>query len=99
MLIASTVIRAASPHSRLTLNAVHYLHSTHSDQQAKISTRFPDDVDVVLVSDLVFTLSGVLNGVKVSSTDMLKSRLAQHLVDYFQAVKAPVSSRLHHASK
>jgi hypothetical protein len=77
-----TAVRAASPHCRLTLNAEHRLYDGKSAK-----TRFPDDVDVVLVSHLVFTLSGVLNGVKLASDEVLQSQLAQHLVDYFQAVK------------
>ncbi|KAJ7459689.1 hypothetical protein FB451DRAFT_555972 [Mycena latifolia] len=92
----TTVIRAASTHCRLALHAVHHLKST-CDPSTRKTTRFPDDVDVVLTSDLVFTISGVLNGVKVSSTDVLKSQLAQHLVNYFQSNAtelgiAPVSS-------
>ncbi|KAJ7366684.1 hypothetical protein DFH08DRAFT_173050 [Mycena albidolilacea] len=75
-----TAVRAASPHCRLTLNAEHRLHDGKSAK-----TRFPDDVDVVLASPLVFTLSGVLNGVKLASDEVLQSQLAQHLVDYFQA--------------
>ncbi|KAJ7782279.1 hypothetical protein DFH07DRAFT_1055119 [Mycena maculata] len=91
-----TALRAASTHCRLTLNAVHNLNSRKHDGPTRKS-RFPDDVDVVLASHLVFTLSGVLNGTKVDSSDVLKSQLAQHLVDYFQANAAelgigPVSS-------
>ncbi|KAF7365382.1 hypothetical protein MVEN_00410500 [Mycena venus] len=78
-----TAVRAASPHCRLTLNALHHFFSPYHGKPAK--TRFPDDVDVILASDLVFTLSGVLNGVKLVSDDIRRSHLAQHLVDYFQA--------------
>ncbi|KAJ7134426.1 hypothetical protein C8R44DRAFT_770452 [Mycena epipterygia] len=95
MFITSTVIRAASGHCRLALNAAHHLDAPNDAPPRK--TRFPDDVDVILASDLVFTLNGVLDGVQVSPTDVLKSQLAQHLVDYFQANAtelgiAPVSS-------
>jgi hypothetical protein len=83
-----TAVRAASPHCRLSLNAVHRVSSIRDGNSAK--TRFPDNVDVLLASDLVFTLSGVLNGVKLASDEILKSQLAQHLVDYFQAVNSPV---------
>ncbi|KAJ6620808.1 hypothetical protein B0H10DRAFT_2188381 [Mycena sp. CBHHK59/15] len=82
--IASTVIRAASSHCRLSLSAIHHLSSDFHDGSTG-KTRFPDDIDVVLASELVFTLSSVHNGVKVSSADILKSQLAQHMVDYFQA--------------
>ncbi|KAJ7164632.1 hypothetical protein C8R43DRAFT_1122509 [Mycena crocata] len=86
MFTASTVVRAASTHSRLALHAAHSLFSSAHDVPAK-KTRFPEDVDVVLASDsLVFTLSGVLNGARIPPADVLDSQLAQHLVDYFQAV-------------
>ncbi|KAF7346133.1 hypothetical protein MSAN_01840100 [Mycena sanguinolenta] len=81
-----TAVRAASPHCRLVLNAVHHISRPHEGRPAK--TRFPDNVDVVLASDLVFTLSGVLNGVEVASDDLLRSQLSQHLVDYFKAVQS-----------
>ncbi|KAJ6584819.1 hypothetical protein B0H19DRAFT_1106760 [Mycena capillaripes] len=84
-MLTVTAVRAASTHCRLTLTAVHRIASTHDTAPTK--TRVPDDVDVVLASDLVFTLSGVLNGVKLASDDILRSHLAQHLVDYFQANK------------
>ncbi|KAJ6508991.1 hypothetical protein C8R45DRAFT_969528 [Mycena sanguinolenta] len=77
-----TAVRAASSHCRLSLNAVHHVSCLHEGKPAK--TRFPDNVDVVLASDLVFTLSGVLNGVKIASDDLLRSPLSQHLVDYFK---------------
>ncbi|KAJ7043917.1 hypothetical protein C8F04DRAFT_683389 [Mycena alexandri] len=81
MLTAS--LRVASDHCRLALNVVHALQSEYDGPPPK--TRFPEDVDVVLASDLVFTLLGVLNGVKIAPDDLLRSQLAQHLVDYFQA--------------
>ncbi|KAJ7645527.1 hypothetical protein DFH06DRAFT_1211619 [Mycena polygramma] len=78
-----SAVRAASPHCRLALTAVHRVSTARNGPLIK--TRVPDDVDVVLASDLVFTLSGVLNGVKLASDEILRSQLAQHLVDYFQA--------------
>ncbi|KAK7048212.1 hypothetical protein R3P38DRAFT_2868016 [Favolaschia claudopus] len=75
-------VRAASSHCRLVLQTIHHV-SGHTTQKT-LKTRFPDDIDVVLASDLVFTLSGVLNGVKLASDDILGSQLAQHLVDYFK---------------
>ncbi|KAJ7175476.1 hypothetical protein C8R46DRAFT_1213944 [Mycena filopes] len=81
MLTAS--VRAASGHCGLVLNTVHRVQSEYDGPALK--TRFPQDVDVVLASDLVFTLSGVLNGVQIAPDELLRSQLAQHLVHYFQA--------------
>ncbi|KAJ7288490.1 hypothetical protein C8J57DRAFT_1280428 [Mycena rebaudengoi] len=91
MFTASTTIRTASSHCRLSLNAVHHLEAD-SKHTLPVKTRFPDDVDVVVASDLVLSLSGVVDRVKVSSGDILKSELAQHLADYFQAVKIHTTS-------
>ncbi|KAJ7644268.1 hypothetical protein FB45DRAFT_897396 [Roridomyces roridus] len=93
MTAMNCTVRAASPHCRLALHSLH--HVDHDGQPRK--TRFPDDVDVVSASHLVLSLSGVLNTVKVPPSDVIKSQLAQHLVDYFQANAtelgiAPVSS-------
>ncbi|KAJ7712433.1 hypothetical protein B0H16DRAFT_1624916 [Mycena metata] len=80
-MLTASVRAASADHCRLALNVVHVLHESDGPPP---KTRFPEDVDVVLASDLVFTLSGVLNGVKIAPDDLLRSQLAQHLVDYFQ---------------
>ncbi|KAJ7202786.1 hypothetical protein GGX14DRAFT_462247, partial [Mycena pura] len=82
MATAST-IRAASPHCRLALTATHCFSPTLSGPAKK--ARFPEDVDVLLAPELVFTLAGVLDGSTIDAAAILVSQLAKHLVDYLQA--------------
>ncbi|RDB17924.1 hypothetical protein Hypma_000685 [Hypsizygus marmoreus] len=79
-------IRAVSDLCSLALNVRHHLLAGKaSDTQFTLNkTRFPDDVDVLLTSNLVITLSGAVDGSDVSAEDILASSLSGHLVDYFQ---------------
>ena len=90
MATAST-IRAASPHCRLALTATHCFSPTLSGPTKK--ARVPEDVDVLLAPELVFTLAGVLDGSTIDAAAILVSQLAKHLVDYLQAVKTTLSVR------
>ncbi|TBU24085.1 hypothetical protein BD311DRAFT_767282, partial [Dichomitus squalens] len=46
----------------------------------------PRDVDVILQSDLVLSLSGTFNRTVQGGRSMQKSAIAQHLLEYFHAV-------------
>jgi hypothetical protein len=83
----SSVVRIAADTS-LILELTHLLfHSTQSDTVHNIHGTFPDNVDVLLASDLVLSISGSLDRVKVSSQDISKSAVVLHLQQYFQTAR------------
>lgn len=81
-------LRAAAGDYRLVLNVSHRMLVGESSEPVynMKKSRFPEAVDVFLDSNLVLTLSGTLDRVKISPKDMLKSQLAQHLADYLSLV-------------
>jgi hypothetical protein len=85
----SSKVRAVSDDCSLVLNARHrFVAGDSSDKLYNLKqTRIPDDVDVLLTSNLILTISGVLDGVKVSFEDIVKSAVAHHLVHYLRTVR------------
>ncbi|GLB38533.1 hypothetical protein LshimejAT787_0503980 [Lyophyllum shimeji] len=79
-------IRAASEHCGLCLDVRHRLVAGNPSDAVHYlgKTRVPDDVDVLVASNVVITLSGVLDGRTVSAEEVYASALCQHLVDYFR---------------
>ena len=83
---SSAVVRAASDHFSLCLKSRHRLVVGPPSQDYTIKTRFPEEIDVFLASDLVVTLYGSVDRVKVSNQDVLISAVAGHLVRYLEMV-------------
>jgi hypothetical protein len=83
----SSVARATSEHFSLSLRARHYLVVGSQSRTYHVKARFPEAVDVILASDLVITLSGVVDGVNISSQDILASAATSHLVHYLKTVR------------
>jgi len=81
---SSSVVRVASEHFSLSIQARHCLLIGSPSHTYDISARFPGGIDVLLSSDLVLTLSGVVDRVKVSSKGILVSAVAGHLVRYLE---------------
>jgi len=79
-------IRAAADHYGVSLNVRHRLVAGEpSDTSYHMTTRFPEDVDV-LASNFPVTISGSFDGCKVSAADVTTSSLAQHIASYFRTV-------------
>lgn len=83
---SSSIVRTAD--TSLLLDITHVLvQNSPSDIVHTVRGNFPEDVDVLLTSDLVITLLGTLDRVKISSTDIEKSAVALHFKRYLQAVR------------
>ncbi|KAI0712225.1 hypothetical protein C8Q76DRAFT_733893 [Earliella scabrosa] len=81
----TAVVRDSSDGLHITLNARFvFVTGAPSDTIYALKGRVPDNVDVIVQSDLVITLAGSLNRVRVSSRAMQGSVIAQHLLNYFQ---------------
>jgi hypothetical protein len=82
----SSIVRTAD--TSLLLDITHVLvQNSPSDIVHIVHGNFPEDVDVLLASDLVITLLGTLDRVKISSTDIEKSAVVLHFKRYLQAVR------------
>lgn len=83
-------IRAVSDHCSLTLGVRHHLVTGIPSDKVYSSpkTRFPDNVDVLLASNLVIRISGIFNGSEVSADEILASSLSLHLLDYLRTVSS-----------
>ncbi|TCD61021.1 hypothetical protein EIP91_009144 [Steccherinum ochraceum] len=77
--------RQRTDYGSLALTSRHLLVAgSPSDNVLKLKTSLPSSVDVLHVSDITFTVSGVLAGRLVSSSVMQQSAVAHHLVSYLQ---------------
>jgi hypothetical protein len=84
----SSAVQSFSEQFTLSLEACHHLVSgTDSDIECCTNTRFPDKADVLLTSNLVLTLSGILDRVEVPNQDILHSAVASHLCHYLKTVE------------
>lgn len=83
----SSAVRIAADTS-LMLQTTHLLfHTNQSDTVHNVRGTFPDDIDVLLSSDLVLSFAGSLDRVKVSNHDISKSAVVLHLQRYFQTAR------------
>ncbi|KAG0696386.1 hypothetical protein DFH29DRAFT_1004604 [Suillus ampliporus] len=77
---SSSSIRAASEHRLLNVKIVHKLyHISPSNVVHKVRGRLPKELDVLLFSDLIFSISGSLDGQKVPADVIAHSALMRHL--------------------
>ncbi|KAG5639434.1 hypothetical protein H0H81_002305 [Sphagnurus paluster] len=85
-IVCRSRIRAASEHCTLSLDVRHHILAGKPSSSVYDfnKARFPDDIDVLLASNLVITLSGVSDGISISSEEIYASELSRHLVDFFQ---------------
>lgn len=80
-------IRASSEDWSLSLVIQHLLVvGLPSDTVQQMKTSLPNHVEVHLDAQLRITLSGVLNGDKVSPLVLQESCIARHLVEYLRLV-------------
>jgi hypothetical protein len=85
-LSASAAVRANSDKFSLCLNVRHRLAVGSVSDIAHQRSGFPDDVDVVLATNLILTLSGKMDNVKISSESIVESAIAHHLSAYLELV-------------
>ena len=84
----TAVVRDSGDGLHIALNARFvFVTGAPSDTIYALKGRVPDNVDVIVQSDLVITLAGSLNRVRVSSRAMQGSAIAQHLLNYFSVVR------------
>jgi len=55
----------------------------------------PDGIRVLLAQQLVVTISGTLNGERISPEDLQNSCVAHHLLEYFRVVMASTPAQIH----
>lgn len=59
------------------------------------NNKLPHDVDVILQSDLLMSLSGTYNRAMNDGRTIQSAAIAQHLLDYFHAVRFTASGRFY----
>ncbi|KAH9942917.1 hypothetical protein B0H21DRAFT_749530 [Amylocystis lapponica] len=79
-----SAVRQPAPNFSLVLNARHVLDAGTPSQVIRTRGRFPEDMDVSLGSDLVFTLAGLLDGTKVSPAAIQHSAMAHQTLRYLR---------------
>jgi hypothetical protein len=85
-LSASVAVRAKSDKFSLCLNVTHHLAVGSGPNTTYLRNCHPDDVDVVLATNLVLTLSGKVDNVRIPSETIIKSAIAHHLRAYLKLV-------------
>lgn len=82
-----TAVRDAAEGFSLALTARHiFVAGEPSDEVTTVKGRVPDNVDVLLGSNLVFSLRGTLGRTRLTGSDMQQSAVARHLLQYLKAV-------------
>ncbi|KAG2153030.1 uncharacterized protein EDB93DRAFT_1248948 [Suillus bovinus] len=77
---SSSSIRAASEQCLLNVKIVHKLyHGSPSNVFHKVKGRLPKELDVLLLSDLIFSISGSLDGQTVPADAIAHSALMRYL--------------------
>ena len=81
-------VRTASEHCSLSLNVQHrLLLGQLSDPVFDMKTATPEAVDVLLYSNnLSITVSGSLDGTRITPAELKASHIASHLLDFLQTV-------------
>ncbi len=89
-LVCSTSrIKAVGDISSLSLAARHCCnYGNDNDTVFTAKSRFPDIVDVLIASSVVFRITATLEGKKVSSETVLHSHMARYLHDFLDTVLA-----------
>ncbi|KAF8967119.1 hypothetical protein BDZ97DRAFT_567431 [Flammula alnicola] len=78
-------VRTVTNSCALTMIVQHrLLVGQRSDIIHRMKQSPPEGVDIILASQLVITISGTLNGARVSPENIMASHIARHLVDYLR---------------
>jgi hypothetical protein len=82
-----SVVRVFSDAFSLALKSRHHMIvGSAFDAITSTKARLPDNVEVLLASDLVLSLSGTLDGTTISSQDLMNSAVTNHLLNYLETV-------------
>ncbi|KAH9841511.1 uncharacterized protein C8Q71DRAFT_333494 [Rhodofomes roseus] len=82
---SSSAVRTSTGQFSLSLRARHILVAGDpSDTVRTVKGRLPEGVDVILDSDLVITLSGLVDAVKVPGHVIQRSAVARHVLDHLR---------------
>ena len=80
-------VRTELDHCSLSLNIRHrLLLGQTSDPVFDVKPIIPEAVDVLLLSNLLITVSGSLDGTRITPAELKASHIANHLVDFLQTV-------------
>ena len=83
-----TVVPDSADAIHVALNArLEFVAGASSDTMYALKGRVPDDVDVILQSDLVISIAGMVNRLKVDARALQSSAVAQHLQNYLRMVR------------
>jgi len=82
-------IRAVADHGSLTLTVRHHIQAGKVSETVNKS-RLPNDVDILLASNLVITISGIYDGTQAPAEDIKGSSLAEHLLEYLRTVSPKI---------
>lgn len=97
-IVFKTRIRTTSESFTLDLVVSHHLVAGEpSATPLVLKNPPPQGVDIVLVSPLIITTTGMLNNRRISADSLKSSRIALHLVEYLKLVVSfymPVESPL-----
>ncbi len=90
-LVCTSRIKAVDDHTTVVLFSKHcLLQGNPSDTVYTVKQAcIPDNVDILLASNLTFTISGLLDRKKVSADCVQRSHLARHIVEYLKTVRHP----------
>lgn len=84
----ASYVRAASEHFLLNVKFLHKLyHNSPSNLVYKVKNRLPKELDILLLSDLIFTISGSLDGETVPSDEIIRSALVKQLRNDINAAR------------
>ncbi|KAI0632182.1 hypothetical protein C8Q77DRAFT_1197416, partial [Trametes polyzona] len=80
----SSEVRDSTDGLQLVLRARHvFVAGSPSKDAHTIKGRLPDDVDVILESDLVIAVAGMANRAQIDACKVQHSAIANHLLHYF----------------
>lgn len=80
-------VRTALEHCSLSLNIRHrLLLGQSSDPLFDMKPTVPEAVDILLFSNLLITVSGSLDGTRITPAELKASHIANHLVVFLQTV-------------
>lgn len=80
-------VRTALEHCSLSLNIRHrLLLGQPSDIIFDMKPTLPEAVDVLLLSNLLITVSGSLDGTRIMPVELKASHIAHHLMDFLRMV-------------
>jgi hypothetical protein len=83
-------IRTVSDNCTLDVIVSHRLVAGEPSAAPRVVKNLPaKDLDIVLVSPLTITTTGMLNNKRISAEGLMTSRIAQHLLEYLKLVGRP----------